>query len=244
MHLPWGMICFAGFQLYFPTFPSPLNTNSTIYQKKPHALRPCATNCHKILRTWCKNPLFCKTPNTLLQIQRAPTRARQSPSIPTVVATQSLTTKKTSSFALFQHKTAPHALRPCATNCHKILRTWCKNSIFLQNAQQLASNPTCANTGKATFIHSNCCCNAKSNNKKHLHLHSSNTKPHPRVRQNNNGFYTLNKRLQRNKAPLRVLFHINKKQYFFSCIVNCLYVYTHTMKQKPPLCKGRWHNML
>ena len=93
MHLPWGMICFAGFQLYFPTFPSPLNTNSTIYQKKPHALRPCATNCHKILRTWCKNPLFCKTPNTLLQIQRAPTRARQSPSIPTVVATQSPTTK-------------------------------------------------------------------------------------------------------------------------------------------------------
>ena len=107
MHLPWGMIFFARFQLYFPTFPSQLNTNSTIYQKKPHALRPCATNCHKILRTWCKNPLFCKTPNTLLQIQRAPTRARQSPSIPTVVATQSPTTKGHLHFHTSNAKTHP-----------------------------------------------------------------------------------------------------------------------------------------
>ena len=107
MHLPWGMIFFARFQLYFPTFPSQLTTNSTFYQNKPHALRPCATNCHKILRTWCKNSIFCKTPNTLLQIQRAPTRARQRPSIPTVVATQSPTTKRTSTFAHFQLKTTP-----------------------------------------------------------------------------------------------------------------------------------------
>ena len=106
MHLPWGMICFAGFQLYFPTFPSPLNTNSIFYQNKTHALRPCATNCHKILRTWCKNSIFCKTPNTLLQIQRAPTRARQSPSIPTVVATQSPTTK--GHLHLHTSNTKPH----------------------------------------------------------------------------------------------------------------------------------------
>ena len=106
MHLPWGMI-FCSFSTLFSTFPSQLNTNSTFYQNKSHALRPCATNCHKILRTWCKNPILCKTPNTLLQIHRTPTRARQSASIPTVVATQSPTTKRTSSFAHFQHKNAP-----------------------------------------------------------------------------------------------------------------------------------------
>ena len=62
--------------------------------------------------------------------------------------------------------------------------------------------------------------------------------------QNNNGFYTLNKRLQRNKYPLWVLFYINKKTIFFPCIVNCWCVLACISQQKPPLCKGRWHNLL
>ena len=143
MHLPWGMICFAGFQLYFPTFPSPLNTNSIFYQNKTHALRPCATNCHKILRTWCKNSIFCKTPNNLLQIQRAPTRARQSPSIPTVVATQSPTTKG------------------------------------------------------------------------HLHLHTSNEKPHPRMRQNNVFvciFCFFSTRIKRTSTTIHLQCNSNQRQ--------------------------------
>ena len=56
---------------------------------------------------------------------------------------------------------------------------------LLQNAQHLASNPTCANTGKAKPIHSNCCCNAKSNNKMASIFAHAPPKPHPRMRQNN-----------------------------------------------------------
>ena len=111
MHLPWGMIFLLVFNDIFPHF----QANSTQIQlstkTNPTHCALAPQTATKSCARGAKTPSFCKTPNTLLQIQRAPTRARQRSSIPTVVATQSPTTKG------------------------------------------------------------------------HLHLHTSNTKPHPRVRQ-------------------------------------------------------------
>ena len=61
-------------------------------------------------------------------------------------------------FARFQHVATP---KPTP-----VVAKW----FVFPTTKHLASNPTCANTGKATFIHSNCCCNAKSNNKKDIYI--------------------------------------------------------------------------